>query len=141
MEDKGFSSGTGEYRDGGSACLGCQRGAGFALLGCPWLSQMAGNHPHRLSARSVPVQEGMGSCCPCGIYGKMCLQSLQMCTATASTVMVSCQVFNSSSCALLWLPAELDLSSPPVSPTVLLPLLPNRGRASHAALRVPGGAT
>ena len=135
VEDKGFTYWHREYRHGGPACLGCQRGAGVVLLAYPWLSQMVRIHPHCLPARSVPRQEGMESCCPCGICWKTWLQRLQTCTATASTIMVRRQDFNSSLCALLWLPAEPDLGSPLLQPAprCCCPCSPTWGRASHTA--------
>lgn len=81
----------------------------------------------------------MESCCPQGICWKTWLQRLQTCTATASTIMVRSQDFNSSSRALLWLPAELDLGSPLLQPApwCCCPCSQTWGRASHT---VPVGA-
>lgn len=72
---------------------------------------------------------------PRGICWKMWPQRLQTCTGTASTTVARCQDFNSSSCALLWLPAELDLGSPLLQPApqCCYPCSQTWGRISHAA--------
>lgn len=104
-----------ERRGRGLAPLGHQQGARVVLLGCLQFSQMVRIHSHCLLARSGPGQEGMESFCSCRSQ-KMWLQHLQMHPAAASTTVVRCQDFSSSSCALLWLSAELDLHSPRLQP-------------------------
>lgn len=116
MADKGSAQWHREHGHGGSAPSQTSAGRRFVLFGRPWLRQMVGIHPHRPPASSVPGQGGTENCCPRRICWKMWLQRFQTRTATASTIMERRQDFNSSSCGLLWLPAELDLGSPLLQP-------------------------
>lgn len=102
------------------------------------LAQAHGEDPPALpTIGQVCPRAGRENCCPLRTFWKVWLQRLQNHTATASTITVRCQDFNSSSCALFWLPAELDLGSPLLQPDLRGCCLCSQtwGGASHA---VPG---